>query len=107
MTCDEITWSRFFLPKSLNTIRGMGMNYGKTIRQKIAAEVVDLKQQGKRFGITVDKWTSIKKSSLLKFKYPFTELFLEFGTCRAESWLELVDKRLKEYGFNINDGDDN
>jgi hypothetical protein len=52
----------FFVPKSLNTIRGMGMNYRKTIRQKIAAEVVDIKQQGKRYGITFDKFTSIVPS---------------------------------------------
>jgi hypothetical protein len=75
--------------------------------------VVDLKQQGKRFGFTFYKWTSIKNRRYSNLNIHLPSYFWNLGLVRnhgslpAESCLVLVDKRLKDYGLKMNDGDNN
>lgn len=97
------------LPTSPNSIKLIVMNYGMTLKMKIARDLAQLKENDQRFTLTLDEWTSsmnkrymnVNAHTFLNENALFWNLGLirVFGSMPAESGVSILKTKLIEFGL--------
>ena len=95
----------FQVPKSSTKISDIVLKYGKSIKEKIAEELAGIRSQC--FSLTFDEWISVKNRRYVCLNLHIQRKFWNLWLIRvhrslsAESCVELINKRLIQYGLNI------
>lgn len=89
------------------------MNYGMTLKSKVKRDLAELKEDNHRFTSTFDEWTSSKNRRYMNVnihtcknnKAVFWNLGLIriYGSMPAETAVDLLKKRLSEFGLFLDD----
>lgn len=110
---DLFSAAGYKLPTSPYSIKLMVMNYGMTLKLKIQRDLAELKDDNHRFTSTFDEWTSSKNRRYMnvnihtckKNKSVFWNLGLIriYGSMPAETAVDLLKKRVSEFGLSLDD----
>lgn len=98
--------SGFQLPHSPNTVRSIVTNFANTVQSDFIIELEYLKNQGKRFSLSFDEWTSQKNHRYLNLNLHQKEKHFNLGlirihdSCTAEHTISLIKHRLKSFGLD-------
>lgn len=95
------------LPKSPNTVKHLVMKYAEKIRQLVISELSHRVQQGENFSLSFDEWTSIRNRRYMNVNIHSQKEFWNLGLSRvygnmpAEKCVELLKKKLADFGVDI------
>lgn len=74
----------YVLPKSPNSIRKMVLEYAQQLRAKMMQDFINLKEDGTRFCLTLDEWTSSRNRCYLNVNVHGKKIFWNLGLVRVE-----------------------
>lgn len=95
------------VPKSPSTVSAIVMKFGNDARNEIKIEIVSRTREGARFSLTLDEWTSIRNHRFMNINVHTVNKFWNLGLARMEGYfpadkcLDLVGKKLHEFGLNL------
>lgn len=96
------------IPKSANGIRKIVVSHGNQIRTQTITELESLKNDGARFSVSFDEWTSTRNRRYMNVnvhadgkKYWNLGLIRVKGTMPAESCVRLLAKKLAMFGLSL------
>lgn len=96
----------FDVPKSATTTKNMVVLYAKNSREAVKKELTGLRNQGKRFCLTFDEWSSIRNRRYLNVNVHIEKEFWSLGLARvhgsmpAGKCIELFQTILKQFGLS-------
>ena len=95
------------LPKSVNSIKRIVVNYSLNIRQLISKEIYPYKALGTGFSLSFDEWTSTTNKRYMNInvhipnKHWNLGLIRVYGSMNVEKCIDVLKTRLKEHNANI------
>lgn len=96
------------VPKSNATIHDMVMKHTEKVRSFVIAEMQAKKNEGRKFSLTFDEWTSVRNRRYMVINVheegpQFWSLGLVrvFGSMPAEKCVELLEAKLKLFGLDL------
>ena len=95
------------VPKNRNKIRELVLNYAKDIRRGLRSEIQKRKEEGRKFSLTFDEWTSARKRRYMNVNLHDEGAFWSLGLIRvegsmpAERCIELLEAKLSENGLSL------
>lgn len=97
----------FDVPKSRDTIRNIVLKYYQKIKGNSIAEIESVKNQGNKFSLVFDEWTSTSNRHFLNVNLFAKNKYWNLGLLRyktsmtAEVCVEILAKHLEEVNLNL------
>lgn len=97
----------YVLPKSPNSIRKMVLEYAQKMRAKMMQDFIKFKEDGTRFCLTLDEWTSSRNRCYLNVNVHGKKQFWNLGLVRvegrfpAEKCITALKTTLQDNNLNI------
>ena len=97
----------YVLPKSPNSIRKMVLEYAQKMRAKMIQDFINFKEDGTRFCLTLDEWTSSRNRCYLNVNVHANKKFWNLGLVRvegrfpAEKCITALKTTLQDNSLNI------
>ena len=94
-------------PKSHNTVKKHVLDESQKVKNEVIEKLAKLKSEGKRFSCTTDEYTGSNNRRFLNVNvhtggdYFSLGLVRVSGSCPAEKMIELVTKKLAEFGLDM------
>ena len=95
-------------PKSKETIKQLVIVHGAAIRMIISSELAKLKEDGTRYSLTFDEWTSTRNRRCMNVhvhagnsRFWSLGMVRVFGTMPAEKCVQLLGTKLAMFGLSL------
>lgn len=96
------------IPNSAEHIKQLVMNQGRKVRSFLTSELATRRQQGHRFSLTFDEWTSTRNRRYMVVnvheqgpKYWCLGLIRVHGSMPADKCVSLLENKLAEFNINL------
>lgn len=100
----------FNLPQNSTKVMQLMLNFYEDIKQQLIQKIIKHKDNGKKFSISIDEWTSMKNKRYMNLHLYYNNKVSDnlgmvpvVGSCPAEKALELVKEKLKSFNIIFND----
>lgn len=95
------------LPKAASTVRNRVVNYSYKIRNEMKTELTALKNEGQRFSLSFDEWTSTSNKRYMNGNIHSDKKFWSLGLIRideslnAETCVRVLKERLSQFDISL------